>query len=446
MHGSLWKRLTERVKIRDASIFRSKSIAFWPFADQGAVSLGNFLTQIILARKLSQHDYGVFGLLFVVMYLLNNCHSPLVAYPLSVRGAVEDLSGLRKLCTVSLVLTVALAIPCAIVLAGAAGVLKVLHLLPFVLLASVLWQVQETMRRGLMSWLRHREAFWGDALSYMGQAVVIWLLASSGRLTLITVFETIAVTSAVSALIQMKQVGLTRIRLSQVRKVSADFWQVGRWAFGASATGMAVNAIFPWGLNFFQGPEAAASYQAASNVLGASNPVVFGVRNLVVPATAKERKRSGIRGGAKPAIRFGLQGALFVAPYYVALLIWPHLGLSLFYGHSSSYLTLTTPVRIFATAYFARYGFMAVSSFLNGIEESLSVLRADIVAAGALVFALPLAARYGVSGASAGYLAVNLLRALCAVWFAVGLVHRENRGKSGLMQRTLQIRSEGRSQ
>jgi O-antigen/teichoic acid export membrane protein len=446
MRNLLSRRFPEWVKLRGVSFSEANSIAFWPFADQGAVSLGNFLTQIILARNLTTHDYGVFGLLFVVMYLLNNCHSPLVAYPLSVRGAVEDLSGLRRLCTVSLVFTAALMVPGAIVLAGATSVLKVLPLLPFVLLGSVLWQTQETTRRGLMAWLRHREALWGDALSYMGQAAVLWLLAISGRLTLTTVFLTVAGTSAVAALVQMKQIGLARIGLSHIRKASADFWRLGRWAFGASATGMAVNAVFPWGLNFFQGPECAAAYQAANNVLGASHPVLFGVSNLVVPATARERRKGGIRAGAKPAVRYGLQGALLVAPYYVALLIWPHLALSLFYGHSSSYLDLGTAVRIFATAYFASYAFMAVSAFLNGVEKSFLVLRSDLAGTGALVLAIPLAARYGVRGACAGYVVVNLVRGLCATWFAIGLAHDEDRSRSGLMRGALQVHSEGRSQ
>lgn len=433
------------MKLRCALFTKSNSIAFWPFADQGAVSLGNFLTQIILARNLSQHDYGVFGLLFVVMYLLNNCHSPLVAYPLSVRGAVEDLFGLRRLCTVSLILTAALMVPGVIVLAGATSVLKALPLLPYVLLASVLWQTQETMRRGLMAWLRHREALWGDALSYLGQASVIWLLATLGRLTLTTVFLTIAVTSTMAALVQARQIGLARVGLSHVRKVSADFWRVGRCAFGASATGMAVNAVFPWGLNFFQGPEGSASYQAANNVLGASHPVLFGVANLVVPATAKAKKEGGIRAGTRPAFRYGLQGTLLVAPYYLALLIWPHLALSMFYGHSSSYLGLTTAVRIFATAYFASYAFMAVSSFLNGVEHSRLVLHSDLAGAAALVLAVPLVAKYGVRGACMGYLVVNLVRALCATWFALSLVHEENRDRLKLARRIVQVRPEGRS-
>jgi O-antigen/teichoic acid export membrane protein len=440
MLNLLSRRSMGWVKLRGAIFSQSNSIAFWPFADQGAVSLGNFLTQIVLARNLTMHDYGIFGLLFGVMYLLNNCHSPLVAYPLSVRGAVEDIFGLRRLCTVSLILTAALMVPGVIVLAGATSVLKVLPLLPYALLGSVLWQTQETMRRGLMAWLRHREALWGDALSYLGQAFVLWLLARSGRLTLATIFLTIAGTSAMAALLQARQIGLARIGLSHVRKVSADFWRIGRWAFGAGATGIAVNLVFPWGLNFFQGPEGAASYQAAINVLGASHPVLFGVGNLVVPATAKARKGGGIRAGAKPAIRYGLQGALFVTPYYLALLIWPHLALNMFYGHSSTYLDLDAAVRIFVIAYFASYAFMAVSSFLNGVENSLSVLRSDLAGAAALVLALPLVARYGVRGACAGYVVVCLVRGLCATRFAVGLVHEEDRTKLELVGGGVQVR------
>lgn len=163
----------------------------------------------------------------------------------------------------------------------------------------------------------------------------------------------------------------------------------------------------------------------------------------MVAATAREKRKGGIRAGAKPAARYGLQGALLVAPYYVALLNWPHLALSLFYGHSSSYLGLGSVVRIFATAYFASYAFMAASAFLNGIEKSQLVLRSDLAGAGALVLAVPLAARYGVRGACVGYLVVNLVRRFRAASFAIGQVHDEDRRRSGLMRGALQGHTEG---
>ena len=70
--------------------FKEFSLTSASLADQGMVSLGNFLTQIILARKLAPGEYGIFALLFGVLFIMNVCHWALVAYPLSVRGSLAD--------------------------------------------------------------------------------------------------------------------------------------------------------------------------------------------------------------------------------------------------------------------------------------------------------------------------------------------------------------------
>ena len=61
---------------------------FWAIADQGIVSLGNFLTTIILARTVSPHEYGVWTGNFRFDFLfLNVLPASLVTYPLMVRLA-----------------------------------------------------------------------------------------------------------------------------------------------------------------------------------------------------------------------------------------------------------------------------------------------------------------------------------------------------------------------
>src|SRR5579862_5887197 len=147
--------------------FREFSLTYSSLADQGMVSLGNFLTQIVLARKLAPGEYGIFALLFGVLFIMNVCHWALVAYPLSVRGAAADEPTLRRITSESLLLTVLLAIPLCAIVVGTAFVLKRPGLVPWVALALLAWQLQETTRRGLMAHLRHSSATFGDMLSYL---------------------------------------------------------------------------------------------------------------------------------------------------------------------------------------------------------------------------------------------------------------------------------------
>src|SRR5262245_60516762 len=83
--------------------------ATWVLVDQGVVSAGTFISiTVILARKLSQADYGAFNILFDTMLYLNSLQAALVVYPLTLQGASGERSNLGRLATGSLILSVGL--------------------------------------------------------------------------------------------------------------------------------------------------------------------------------------------------------------------------------------------------------------------------------------------------------------------------------------------------
>ena len=90
---------------------RSTRRSVWALADQGIVSLGNCATNVMLARSLAVAEFGIFALLLEAMLFLNSLQAALVIYPLSVRGAILDREGLRRLAGSCLMLTLALALP-----------------------------------------------------------------------------------------------------------------------------------------------------------------------------------------------------------------------------------------------------------------------------------------------------------------------------------------------
>ncbi len=409
----------------------------WSFADQGVVSLGNFLTQIVLVRFLLPSQYGVFVLFFSVMVLLNNCQSSIVTYPLSVHGSASDLRGLRKITAFSLALTAAIALPQIPIVFGVAVFLKHSELTLAIVVALGCWQLQETLRRALMAHLRHRAAFPGDALSYCGQAAVLWYLAAHGALSLEAVFEVIAATSLVAATVQAAQLrpapGSIRDSLGLLR----SYWRLGKWNLATNATDAAVSASFPWTLGLAQGPAEAAAFQTVSNLLRVSHPVTFGVGNLVVPAASRERRESGIRGAVRSAWRPGAFGALLLLPYFAVLLIWPRWALSLAYGHGSGYVGLTAALRWFVLAYVFSYLFSVMGAFLNGIGHPSKLFVGEVGGAVcALAAGIPLTMRYGVLGACLGFFLVCLARMATASALVGRLLHSERAEPSPLVQGT----------
>ena len=59
--------------------------ASWTLIDQGVVSLGGFVLNVLLARALSGGDYGTFALFMGTVFVLRSLDFSLISYPLSVR-------------------------------------------------------------------------------------------------------------------------------------------------------------------------------------------------------------------------------------------------------------------------------------------------------------------------------------------------------------------------
>ncbi len=94
---------------------QSAKADFWALADQGVVSLGSFLTTIVLARRLPQLDYGIYITFVTTMLFFNGIHASVVTYPLSAKAAGAASDDRRRYAGAALTLT----IPLVLLLSGA---------------------------------------------------------------------------------------------------------------------------------------------------------------------------------------------------------------------------------------------------------------------------------------------------------------------------------------
>src|SRR4051812_33758241 len=162
---------------------------FWVLGDQGVVSLGNFVTQLMLARHLGLKQLGVYAILYELTLFLNSMQASMVLFPLIIRGAVADQQRMSRLAGRALVLTIVL-VP--VVGSGALAVGALIEGISvgiWAMVAMTMFQIQETLRRALITHIRYRTAVWGDAVSYIGQAVIVSVLASKGMLSLTSAFQ-----------------------------------------------------------------------------------------------------------------------------------------------------------------------------------------------------------------------------------------------------------------
>lgn len=405
------------------------SLTYSSLADQGMVSLGNFLTQIILARRLAPGEYGIFALLFGVMFILNVSHWALVGYPLSVRGALSDESTLRRETANSLLLTSLLAIPLCSILIGTTFILKRPALALWIAVALLAWQLQETTRRGLMAHLRHSNAMFGDMLSYLGQSLALFVLAAAGHLSLTGAFATIAITSVLAVIVQAVQLGLALPRVREAISAIPSNWRAGKWALLAHATDACLLQTVPWVLAVSHGLEYAASFQAALNILNITNPVTFGVSNLVVPACLRSFQRGGLSEAWRVAQRYAEWGFLALLPYFLLLLIWPGKILSSYYGMGSRYTNLVGSLRILVPAYLVAYPFTVLAAFFNGMRRPSLVFSSELAGVAVLAMGIYLCWTFDLVGACLGVLVICLARTTAGFTFLRRMLQDDAREK-----------------
>lgn len=410
---------------------------FWILADQGVVSLGNFLTNVLLARNLSLTEYGAYAFVLVTLIVLNIVQSSLITHALFIEGAESNQDELRRLTSISLVITLF-----SVLLVGGLviGVVVVAlgrpELAPWVLCALLLWQLQDSIRRGLMAHQRYREALPGDLLAYLGQAGLIWFLVQRGRPSLEAVFVIMAVTSLLAAAAQAGQLGLkfatfgealgpakssVIASFGEVWKFAGRFAKIGSWVLLTNLIGSLAIQMLLWELTLFHGLKATASLQAITNVLSVTHPVLNSVTWLIAPAVIRAYLEGGVKTAWRSTLTYAVQLGALLLPFYAVIVLAPGTVLKIFYGAGSPYLEFGVALRLWALSYAVLYLEYVLGAFLHSLYESRAVFHAQLGGALAtIVVGLPLIVGGGVIGTAAGMLIIAVVRVVALSWFVRG--------------------------
>ena len=362
---------------------------------------------------------------------LNNLHMALVTYPLSITSAGITDSELRRRVRRAIVMTLLLAIPESIAISiGTVATTHLWHLVPLVVAALVLWQLQETVRRALMARLEHRRAMFGDAVSYLGQAAAIWFVIHHGAISIETVFWLIIITDALALVIQAFQLRLDKLSdtpaVHTLAHQARHHLSLGQWILLANLVNLLTIYSIPWVIRCFNGQLAVATYYALLLILNASNPLLASVANLITPVVAKAKAEAQQRGETghhqtqMAALKYAIQGALLLFPFFAFLIAFPGFTLHIFYKPNSPYLLFTTVLRIFTIAYALMYVSAMINSYLCGLGKSRLPFYGQV--ANAIVTCLitiPLVARYGIPGAAWGAIFPVLAQAAFGSWFVM---------------------------
>jgi O-antigen/teichoic acid export membrane protein len=398
---------------------RATRRGFWPMVDQAVVSIGNFLTVIFVARGLADKtDYGAFGVILEFMFFMNNLQSGLITFPLTVKGAVEDEQGLRRLTMASSLLTLALGLPVIIITLVIGGAIGKFALGTSAAIALVIWQLKETSRRGLWAHFRHKESILGDAISYLGQALGIWMLMRTGNLTLVTVFGVMTLTNMLASIVQTAQLGFATVPLRELPQIMREFWKTGRWVALTTLSSIAGSVCGSWALWLIHGGSQVADFFAIGNLLKLCNPILSSIGGLITPAAAQRLAQAGIHAAKRTSIKYALLGAAMLGPYLLFILIFPSYVMKLTYGSDTHFLGQENALRGCAIGYMFIFTIGAMTAFLNGVHKgrysfygqlSTSILQ--------FVTVLPLNILFGLNGYVWGGVLLASIQFIILGWY-----------------------------
>ena len=394
-------------------------------SDQAVVSLGNFLLTVLLARSLSKVEYGTYVVLYGALLTANSLHAALVTYPISVLGAHRTPRELRVLSSNSLVVMSLLGAPVSAVLILVAWIItRRTDLLIIVICAMLCWQFQETLRRSLMSHLRHRRAVLGDSVTYAGQVVIAyWMIHRGTPMTARIGFEAILFASLAGAILHGFALGLRLPNLTDSLHLAKEYITLGRFPLLSSLGYAGTLLLIPWILAF-KGLEEVASYQAMMNIVQVVNPVMFSVGNLIIPAVAHELLKPGGEGGARRVTyRYMLEGFALLAPVFLAVLLVPNPIMRAVYGSHAGYSEHDALLRILVLGACGLYLSHVLYCYFLGRKRVTLAAKSQLLASiSVVVCAFALIPWLGIAGAVLGFVVMGIVRS----WVLLGTMRRES--------------------
>ena len=395
--------------------------ASWTLVDQCVVSGGNFLLMVLLARSLSEEDYGEFALFLGVIFLLRTIDYSFISYPLSVRLCVANDDERARLLGNTVVLAVALSLVLVMLMALGTTLLERDNILLPACLCYLCWQAQETSRRFLLADFRYREAVHGDGVAYVGQVLLIAVLLWIDTITLSSSLYVMSATFAAGALVHASKVRFARPDFAEMRGLALEYFSVGKWSVLNYQLVLVRVQLFSWLLAAIAGIAATASFQAGLNIANMMNPIIFGIGNAI-PQIAAHAHRSWRRFSAPTsgiwlcALRVGPNSGHLRRRSADA----GHTDLRTVYGPSSPYLAVAIGLQLLVVAGVLDYIAEMISKTLLGVQSGRLAFLVNVVAVvAALALALTLIGPLGVLGACLALLIANLMRVIGAV-IAIG--------------------------
>lgn len=273
--------------------------------DQGLLSGANFILNILLAKRISPDEYGVFGITFAVFLFLSGFHNALLIEPLVVIGPTRYSNQIPRYLTI---------IVCVHFVFALAITITLLCIAPFLVWwrdEISLWMLVSLSFSSfsiLLFWLLRRAAYLeGNAvLACIGSSCytctlivgMLWFNKQSW-FSAINAYLLMSVASLASAAILWRRLGINlksiQVQDDQltIKNVVAQHWHYGRWIVAGTLAYSFSTLIYVPLVGAFVGLAASGVLRAMQNLVQPVQQIIVALSTFFVPWLSKQRNIQG---------------------------------------------------------------------------------------------------------------------------------------------------------
>lgn len=387
--------------------------------DQALVSGASFAAVVLIGRAAGEQQLGLYALAATLVVLAVGVQESLVLIPYTVFAAgVGD--ELRRRYAASALVQSAASAACLVACLGAATAIMAFR--PVVsqfsaVLLLVMFAMPAALARDFARRLAFAQLRLGRAVAIDGAVAAVQLsllgwLAYSGMLSAAT-----GVAAWGAACCAVALGGLWRMR-SEFRLNASELrgdWRrsrvLGKWLVAGHVTGISQAYALHWLLALLVGTAGTGEFAAVTTIVSLANPLIIGLGNFLMPATANAFARSGAEGVWRLAIRATAWLGAALAAFCTLCAVAGDWAMTLIYGERfGGQAGTVTLLSLAASA--AALG-LAAEHALRSMDRPRAVFLANLLAlATTLTLAAWLVPAQGTVGAAWSLLAGNLVGCL----------------------------------
>lgn len=402
-------------RIRSGILHRFLGREAWALTDQAVVSGSNFLTNVMLLRFMGLREFGIFILAWMSVQFVNSLQTALIVAPMMSVGPKQEEKdrpfyfGAVVFQELALVASCFVLVFVALKISNGIFPHKNLEQLALPLaVAAFAYQMQDFLRRYFFSTRQSRRAFADDALSYLPQLPILFLLQGAGYLNSATALWVMAGTSILGLAPWLFWMEPLRFSREWIVSIARRHWKISRW-LGASALLQWISGnLFVVAAPLYYGAAAAGVLKASQNLMGVTNIWFQGLDNVVPVETARQLRKGGLSAMLSYTRSILLKWGGLTLLFALAMAAAPSFWLRLIYSPEMAQYGYI--LRLYALLYVIIFIGGPMRAGLQALEYTVPIFWSYLAMAGfSVIFSVPMAKRLGLAGSLYGFFCVQFI-------------------------------------